>query len=86
MIQRCGTCRFYNLAEEFKADQQNGLEELHPDDYEAECRRYPPARGDAKFYGDLDHGPVMSDKFAFPIVNTLSWCGEWAARPLAASA
>ena len=76
---RCGTCRFYDRENEM----QRGLisdRELHEDDYEAECRRFPPVRGDAEYFGTMVNSEVLSESYCWPTVRSADWCGEWASR------
>lgn len=76
---RCGTCRFYDKKNEtqrcFISDR-----ELHEDDYEAECRRFPPVRGDAEYLGTMVNCEVLSEFYCWPTVRSVDWCGEWASR------
>ena len=82
---RCGTCRFYNRENETR----RGLisdQELHEDDYEAECRRFPPVRGDAECCGKMADCEVLCESYCWPTVRSLDWCGEWASRDRAPEA
>lgn len=75
----CGGCKFYHLDDE----RTEGLlddEELHPDDYESECRRYPPVRGDAEYYGGMLDDNMLHQRYRGPVVPSIGWCGEWAQR------
>ena len=74
--ERCGTCRFYNRTHETRHDQLSDIP-LHEEDYEAECRRFPPVRGDADYFGELGNMGVLRDAYSGPTVNTAAWCGEW---------
>ena len=48
-------------------------EALDPDEFMAECRRYPPVRNEAKARECF----AMYDRFSGPIVQAMNWCGEW---------
>lgn len=77
--QRCGVCRFYNKQEETTHNHQTE-EPLNDIDYEAECRRFPPLRGDSEYYGRLGDLAVLCEGYGWPTVNAMSWCGEWKSR------
>lgn len=78
--QRCGNCRFYRRDAE-TTRRLSDDSPLHPDDYEAECRRFPPTRGDPALFGEITEAHnVLYDFFSGPIVNTGYWCGEWKSR------
>jgi len=72
----CRTCRYYFI--EFE-NRHNLLtdEPLDVDEYEAECRRFPPVRGDKSYYGKMRDAHVLHLMFSGPIVQAISWCGEW---------
>ncbi len=74
--ERCGTCRFYNRDNETTRDLQSDWP-LHEEDHEATCRRFPPVRGDADYFGTLPGAGVLRDAYSGPTVQTVSWCGEW---------
>ena len=74
--ERCGTCRFYDRDNETTHDLQSD-EPLHENDYEAPCRRFPPVRGDADYFGKLSDMGLLRDAYSGPIVQTVAWCGEW---------
>lgn len=72
----CGNCKFYSK----DTERHFGLvsdEPLHQGDYESECLRYPPTRGEPAYYGELSECDVHRDCFHQPIVNILAWCGEF---------
>lgn len=72
---RCDNCRFW-----FEPMSENSSgDKMHPDDYTAECRRYPPTRS-------LDISPDQrdalmwpADAFEFPMSAASAWCGEYQA-------
>ena len=74
--ERCGTCRFYDRDNETTRDLQSDAP-LHEDDYEASCRRFPPVRGDAGYFGKLSDISLLRDAYSGPTVQTVAWCGEW---------
>ncbi len=74
--ERCGTCRFYDRERETTRDLQSD-EKLHEEDHEAECRRFPPVRGDADYFGKLGDAGLLRDAYSGPTVQTIAWCGEW---------
>ena len=74
---RCGTCRFYDRKNETQRDLISD-QELHKDDYEAECRRFPPVRGDAEYCGEMAGRKVLSESYCWPTVRSVDWCEEWA--------
>jgi hypothetical protein len=74
--QLCGTCRYYYAAEETKLGHIDDCP-LSQEDYESQCRRYPPVRGDSKYHGEMSGSDVLSDCFSYPIVKTSWVCGEW---------
>lgn len=74
--EKCGNCRFYNLAVETKRSLIDD-EELNELDYESECRRYPPKIGDEGYHGKLGKFFGIADCYAHPTVNTKDWCGEY---------
>ncbi len=79
--ERCGNCKFYDKQNEITHSQLDDGP-LHEHDFEAVCRRYPPVRGDADFYGSLSQSDVQRDCFSGPIVNChTGWCGEWKPAP-----
>lgn len=75
-IEECSSCRFYHRQEEYKSDL-NSDQPLHPDDFEAVCRRYPPSRFDEDYFGKLAEMGTLADGFAGPTVNAKGWCGEF---------
>lgn len=75
----CRNCKFYWLEKETIRGHAED-EPLHPDDRESECRRYPPVRGDAEYYGCMVDADVLRDYFSGPIVQSVYWCGEWRPR------
>ena len=77
--ERCGTCKFYKIEEETKRGHIND-DEIHEDDFEAECRRYPPVRGDKDYFGSINDPDLLRDFFSGPSVQTTNWCGEWRKR------
>lgn len=44
MQEQCSNCKFYDLENQKTLGILND-DELHPEDYESKCRRYPPVRG-----------------------------------------
>lgn len=49
-------------------------DDFHPEDYEGECKRYPPT-----IYKDHgDEHPRYSDNFMFPTTVAHECCGEFA--------
>jgi hypothetical protein len=74
--ERCGTCRYYDRDNETTYDLESD-EPLHPDDYEAKCRRFPPVRGEVDYFGPLIGRDVLRDAYSGPVVQTIAWCGEW---------
>jgi hypothetical protein len=82
---RCGTCRFYDRKNETHRDLISDRE-LHKDDYESECRRFPPVRGDAEYCGEMVGCEVLSALYCWPTVRSVDWCGEWASRDRAPEA
>lgn len=76
----CRQCRYYDLDNETTADIHTGLPFSSEDDYEAECRRFPPVRGDAEYFGRLGQLERLSHGFSGPYVQSIYWCGEWTAR------
>jgi hypothetical protein len=78
-IENCRTCRFYRIEEETRFGIRDD-DPLHKDDYEAECRRFPPTRGDKDYWGEMEAPDVLRDFFSGPIVQALYWCGEWSPR------
>ncbi|MFM7008255.1 MAG: hypothetical protein ACKO0Z_02785 [Betaproteobacteria bacterium] len=74
--ERCGNCRFYDRENETKLNLKSD-EPLHEDDYEAPCRRFPPVRGDAKYFGAMGEMELLRDAYSGPFVQTVAWCGEW---------
>lgn len=77
--EMCRNCKFYSLEQE-RRHWIISDEELHKDDFEAICRRYPPTRGDKDFYGEMKEVTILCDFFDGPTVNALYWCGEWKCR------
>ncbi|MYM34909.1 hypothetical protein GTP38_11220 [Duganella sp. FT94W] len=77
-IEKCCNCRFYHAEKEAHYGMVQD-QPLHPGDYEAPCRRYPPVRGDVDYYGALGGQDVHRDAYAGPTVNSQDWCGEWKA-------
>jgi hypothetical protein len=71
--ERCGTCRYYDRDNETTFDLESD-EPLHPYDYEARCRRFPPAHESAE---DHTKAGVLRDAYSGPVVQTIAWCGEW---------
>lgn len=80
--EKCRDCRFYFLEEETITNFYDDSPR-RPDEFEAECRRFPPVRGDADYYGNLTVCNYKSDCFSGPIVNALHWCGEFKRRDCA---
>ena len=76
-MKHCRNCKFYNLEDETVAGEDDEI--LNPVDFESECKRYPPVRGDAEYYGDMNGG-LLRDCFSGPIVQAINWCGEWHGR------
>jgi len=74
--EQCGNCKFY-LTEEQTTRGLFDDAPLHPDDFESECRRYPPV----KIYEIKEKADVIRDCFSHPTVNVNGWCGEWVATP-----
>ncbi len=76
----CRQCRYYDLDNETTHNIDTGDPLQSEDDYEAECRRFPPVRGDAEYFGSLDQLVRLSHGFSGPWVQSIYWCGEWTAR------
>lgn len=74
--ERCGTCRFYDRESETTRDIKSD-NPLHEEDYEATCRRFPPVRGDADYFGNLHELGLLRYAYTGPTVQTTAWCGEW---------
>lgn len=74
--EMCRTCKFYCIENELTLGLRND-DKLHPDDYESECRRYPPVRGDKDYFGEMKKPDLLSDYYSGPIVNAKYWCGEY---------
>ncbi len=79
MSERCGNCRFYAEAEE-RGPVRNGEQDFDEQDLESECRRYPPVRGDADYFGPMVGVDLLAGAYAHPVVNKFDWCGEWKLR------
>lgn len=76
----CRQCRYYDLDNETTDDINTGYPFPSEADYEAECRRFPPVRGDAEYFGRLGQLERLSHCFSGPYVQSIYWCGEWTAR------
>ena len=50
------------------------IRKLHDSRFEGQCRRYPPKLIEMFIKNDDFYG-------RFPIVNDISWCGEWEKDP-----
>jgi len=77
--ETCRGCKFYHLDQETTMGHVDD-KKAHQDDFEAECRRYPPVRGDAEYYGAMPGNDLLRDCFSGPIVQAIGWCGEWMQR------
>ena len=77
--EECKNCKFYFIEEETVRAIETD-EELHPDDYESECRRFPPVRGDSDYYGKMINPYQLNDYYGHPVVKCKAWCGEWRKR------
>lgn len=77
--KQCKNCIFYHIEQQTTRDI-NDDSPLHECDHEAECRRYPPVRVDADYAGRMGEQGVLRDHFSGPIVQAISWCGEWRSR------
>ena len=75
-IEKCSTCKFYRMDQEVRRGLVSD-DRLHPNDFEAECRRYPPTHGEVAYFGSLTDMDIQCDVFSGPIVSNSGWCGEW---------
>lgn len=74
-LQSCRDCKFYFIEAETRHDLVTDRP-LHEDDYESECRRFPPDRI-GKWPKDSG---TQFEFFNGPIVAAMAWCGEWSQR------
>ncbi len=75
MIERCGTCRFWQLSDYAKANSMElGVHGLGCDGSVSNCRKKAPvadpAKRDRTLFGDA----------CWPITRKDDWCSEWRKR------
>lgn len=77
--EMCRNCKYYFLEWENTESDDDGSD-LTEGGYSAECRRYPPVRGDKSYYGEMARSDTLYEQFSGPIVHAHGWCGEWRNR------
>ena len=77
MRESCSSCKFWNVDGQGPITTDDNDDQLHENDYWAQCSRFPPVMN-ARLTVDIDYLP---DQWEKPLTAATNWCGEW--RPVA---